>query len=489
MNPKINSSTEYTKVSFFILVLSVGFGFIMIFSDITATFFLLESIRTDLILQQKQIQWITLIYVVIFLAFAIFSGDLGDSYGHKMIFKIGVLVFVLGSFLCLFSNSIIFLLLARVILAIGVSFILPTGIVILTHFTSEEKRSVSYGAIYSIIGLSIIIGAVLAYVITLYINWNYFYLINIPIGISCFLLVHFYIPKFSDLTYEKRTRTAWWADLIFAFFSATFFFSISIFIDLDTNQGALWPGILLIISSFFVLYFAFTRRTRLIPIVGRGLRRNNQIFTSIIAAAISVFGFIGLILTIPDFLIEIQEKGNIIHVSKIMVGLPIGMTVSAMITGIVSTKIKNRLLQIIGLIGISATLLISSFTIELSSSIWVPILISIFTGIFTGILLPVNNDSLMNGATREKFGVVSSLGLIAIVIGMILSFILSSFITLFTNIIMENRTGQGIEFPQTYIISMQTHYIIFGIIILLGTVYLYFKGKEKKEASTTHIEE
>ncbi len=489
MNLKINSGEEGTNVSLIVLILSIGFGFFISFSDITATLLLLESIKADFILQQEQVQWITLTYIVIFIAFIIFSGDLGDNYGHKMIFQIGVTVFVLGSFLCFFSNSIIFLIFARVITSIGVSFILPTGIGILTHYTSNEKRGISYGAIYALIGSAVIVGAVIALIISSFIDWNYFYLINIPIGILCFILVHFFIPKFSEFSYEKRTRTAWWADLIFAFFLAMFFFSLGIFADLEINQGSIWPGILIIISSFFVLYFVFTRRTRLVPIIGRGLTRNRKISTGVITAAVSVFGFMGLILTIPDYLVELQGVGNVVQVSKIMVGLPIGMIASSLIAGKLSSKNTENILKIVSLVGISVTLLISSFVIKISNSIWIPIVISIFTGIFTGTFLPLNNVSVMNGAAREKFGVVSSLGFIAIVFGMILSFIVSSFITLFSDITMEKRTGLGIEHPPNLLISIQTHYIIFGVIILLGSIYLYFRSKEKKETNTTLVQE
>jgi MFS family permease len=480
VNQKINSGEEGTRVNLLLLVFSIGSGFFISFSDITATFLLIESIKLDLILLQEQVQWITLTYLVIFISFIIFSGDLGDNYGHKLIFQIGIAIVVLGSLLCYFSNSIIFLILSRVIVSIGVSFILPTGIGILTHYTSKEKRSISYGAIYSIIGLAIITGAALALVIPFHIDWNYYYLVNVPIGILCFSFVHFFIPKFAGFSYEKRIRTAWWADIIFALSLAMFFFCLGLFIDLETNQGAIWPGILFIISSFFVLYFAFTRRTRLVPIIGRGLTRNKKISTGVVTVAVSVFGFMGLMVTIPEYLLQILEVGTFIQVGKIMLGLPIGMIFSALTVGKLASENRRNILNLVSLSGLSITLLVASFTIKIGSSIWVPVLISLFTGILTGSFLPTANVSVMKGAVREKFGVVSSLFFISMVFGMTLSSIFSSFITLFTNIIMENRTGIGLENPQNLVISLQTHYIIFGIIILLGALYLYFRSKEKR---------
>ncbi|MHA2358499.1 MAG: MFS transporter, partial [Candidatus Heimdallarchaeaceae archaeon] len=140
MNLINKSNTDKTEVSLAVLILTIGSGFFMFSSDFVGTFFLLDSIISDFDIQQDQIQWITLTYIVIVIAFAVFSGDLGDNYGHKMIFQIGIVVFILGSFLCFFSNSIIFLLLSRVILAMGVSLIIPTGLGILTHLTPKEKR-------------------------------------------------------------------------------------------------------------------------------------------------------------------------------------------------------------------------------------------------------------------------------------------------------------------------------------------------------------
>jgi MFS family permease len=463
-----------------VLILSVGSGFLSIISDITATSFFIEPIKIDFILQQKQAQWVTLVYLIIFISFAVFSGDLGDNYGHKLIFQIGLIVFILGSILCFFSYTILFILLARVVVAIGVSMILPTGIGMLIRYTSKEKRSLSFGFIFSVIGIAVIIGVALAIVISSNSSWNYYYLFNIALGIISLSLVQFLIPKFSKLSFEKQKRTAWWADFIFAFSLAAFFFSLSIFIDSEINQDSLWAGIVFIISSFFVLFFAFTRRTKLIPIIGKGITKNRKITTSLIVALISTFGFMSIFLTFPDYFLIILEVESFQEVSKLLIGLPLGLIFSFSIVGFLSTKINEKRLRIVALTGIFLTLIVSIFVIKSESSIITPILISTITGLFSGLFLSINYEYTMRGAVREKVGVVSSLGFIMIIAGILVSFVISSFIDLFAKIILENRTGIGLEDSQNLMISIQTHYVIFGIIVLLGTIFLCFRKEDKE---------
>ena len=166
MNSEAAQISNEKEVNLVVLILSVGFGFFMTTFDITATFLLLDTIKEDLNIQQNQLQWVTLTYLMIILFFTVFSGDLGDYYGSKMISQIGVGIFILGSLLCFFSNSIVFFIFSRIILAIGVSSILSNGMAILTHYTSKGNRGSVFGSIFSIMGFSILVGGVLAYFLT-----------------------------------------------------------------------------------------------------------------------------------------------------------------------------------------------------------------------------------------------------------------------------------------------------------------------------------
>ena len=478
MNSVINQTTMEKEVSLIVLVLSMGAGFFMSTFDITAMFLLLETIKEDLNIQQNQLQWVTLTYLMIILFFTVFSGDLGDYYGGKMIFQIGVGIFTLGSLLCFFSNSIVFFIFSRIILAIGVSSILSNGMAILTHYTSKGKRGSVFGSIFSIMGLSILVGGVLAYFLTARFGWNSIFLINIPIGILCFFLVRYFIPKFSEISFEKRKKRDWIVDITFAIFLTTFTFSLSVAVESELNRGFIWAGILFLISLGGVVYFVIVRRTRLNPVVGRSIRKDKKISRGIITAALTAFGAIGLVNLFPFYLQEILGVANIFQVYLIMSGLPIGIAISVVISGRLSDFIDARILILIGLSGIAVSFLILIFTIQVSSPLWILILVSSLIGIFTGTIITTNQKSTMAASSKEKLGVVGALSMVAIVVGMILSTAFSSLISLLIDRILEKRTGLGIEHPANYLISMRVIFVIFLIFVIFGAIYSFTRGAD-----------
>ena len=481
MNSAIAQSTKEQDVSLIVLVLSIGAGFFMSTFDITATFLLLDTIKEDFIIQQNQLLWVTLTYLMIILFFTVFSGDLGDYYGSKMIFQIGVGIFSLGCILCFFSNSIVFFIFSRVILAIGVSSILSNGTAILTHYTSKGNRGTVFGSIFSLLGISILIGGVLSYFLTTRFGWNSIFLINIPIGILCFFLVQILIPKFSEISFEKRKKRDWIVDIAFAFFLTTFTFSLSVAVESELNRGFIWAGILFLISLGGVAYFVFVRKTRLNPVVGRRIRKNKRISRGIITAAIAAFGAIALVNLIPFYLQEMLGVANIFQVYLIMSCIPIGIAFSVVISGRLSEFLNARILILIGFSGITVSFLILISTIQINSPIWILILVSSLMGVFTGTIFSPNQKSIMAASAKDKLGVVGALSMVAIVVGIMLSTAFSSIISLLTERILEKRTGLGIEHPPNYLVSMRVIFVIFLIFVIIGAIYSFTRGVENMD--------
>ena len=81
-----NLKESENKISLVVLVLSVGSGIFMTTLDTSVIVLLLDTIKDDFNIQQNHIQWVILVYLMVMMAFIVIAGDLGDKFGHKLLF-------------------------------------------------------------------------------------------------------------------------------------------------------------------------------------------------------------------------------------------------------------------------------------------------------------------------------------------------------------------------------------------------------------------
>ncbi|MCG3222506.1 MAG: MFS transporter, partial [Candidatus Heimdallarchaeota archaeon] len=466
------------KISLVVLVLAIGSGIFMTTLDTSVIVLLLETIKDDFNIQQNHIQWVILVYLMVMMAFTVLSGNLGDKYGYKLLFQIGVGILILGCILCFFSHSFAFLIVSRVIVSIGVSSIISNGMAILTYFTTTENRGSIIGFTNLLIGLSVLIGVVLASVLKDKFGWNSAFLINIPIGIASLISVKLCIPK---ITIEsKKQGTDWMGAFAFALFLSLLILSFSVFVDLKINRYLLWAGIILLLSFVFLGAFILIETRTKNPFIDLEVIKNKKILVGIITAILAELGMIVIVYQYPFYLQEIQGMTNIMLVGLTIAGLPIAMPIFAVIAGKISDKIDARIISTIGLVCMSLTFLVLIFIIKIDTPIWQLVIVSVLMGASSGIFMTPNNNSVMTAAPKEKLGVVGALSRLSMSVGISLGTALSACLFVLSGNILERRTGLGIEHPPHYIISLRVEFIIFSIIVLLTAFYSYSRGPEER---------
>ena len=150
-----------------------------------------KSLNVDM----SDAEWIVSVYMITICCLLIFWGRISDSIGKVRIFKIGTLIFVIGSLLCGISESIEMLLLSRIVQAVGASMTMATNYGIITENFPSEMRGKSLGILGSFVSLGSIAGPGIGGVILQKYTWHYIFLINIPIGIFAMILGYFVFPK------------------------------------------------------------------------------------------------------------------------------------------------------------------------------------------------------------------------------------------------------------------------------------------------------
>lgn len=172
------------------------FGVLMIVLDTTIVNVALPSIREDLHFTESSLVWVVNAYMLTFGGFLLLGGRLGDLYGHRKLFLMGLTLFTLASLACGLANSQGLLIAARAVQGLGGAVLTAVALsLIMSLFTEPADRAKAMG-IYSFVcagGGSI--GVLLGGFLTTAFNWHWIFLVNLPIGVVVGALCLRLLPK------------------------------------------------------------------------------------------------------------------------------------------------------------------------------------------------------------------------------------------------------------------------------------------------------
>ncbi|HXR90225.1 MAG TPA: DHA2 family efflux MFS transporter permease subunit [Steroidobacteraceae bacterium] len=178
---------------FALLVLCMGV--LMIVLDSTIVNVALPSIRADLHYSETSLVWVVNAYLLTFGGFLLLGGRLGDLYGHRKLFLIGITLFTLASLACGLANSQEHLVIARAVQGVGGAVVNAVALsLIMMLFTEEAERAKAMGVFGFVCAGGGSIGVLLGGFLTSVLSWHWIFLVNIPIGIAVFALCLILLP-------------------------------------------------------------------------------------------------------------------------------------------------------------------------------------------------------------------------------------------------------------------------------------------------------
>ncbi len=182
-------------ISLFILCL----GSLMIVLDTTIVNVALPSIREDLGFSESALAWVVNGYMLTFGGFLLLGGRLGDLFGHKRLFLMGIVLFTLASLGCGLAGSQFMLVAARALQGFGGAIVAAVALsLVMNLFTEPGERAKAMG-IYGFVNsgggsLGVLLGGIL----TNSLSWNWVFLVNLPIGLTVVALGLKLLPKRVD---------------------------------------------------------------------------------------------------------------------------------------------------------------------------------------------------------------------------------------------------------------------------------------------------
>ncbi|HLW01507.1 MAG TPA: MFS transporter [Ktedonobacterales bacterium] len=170
---------------------ATNFGLFMALLDVTIVNVALPTIGKDLNASFADLQWVVNAYGLALAVFLVTAGRLGDLFGRKRLFIIGLGVFSLGSLCAALAGNVSIdglshiqvLLAARVLQGIGGSIMLPLSLAIIAATFQGRERSLAIGIYGGVIGLATALGPVIGGLLVEKVNWQSIFYLNVPIGV------------------------------------------------------------------------------------------------------------------------------------------------------------------------------------------------------------------------------------------------------------------------------------------------------------------
>jgi EmrB/QacA subfamily drug resistance transporter len=166
----------------------------MIFVDITVLPVVLPTLQRELLISDLGLQWAINAYTLMLAVLVLAGGKLGDIWGLKKTFCLGVCLFAFASALCGLSDSEWWLILSRGFQGIGGALLIPaTQGIIVSHFPPHQ-RGKALGLFVSIGSIFLALGPLIGGALTSYFSWRYVFWINVPIAGVGLALTFFSVP-------------------------------------------------------------------------------------------------------------------------------------------------------------------------------------------------------------------------------------------------------------------------------------------------------
>jgi DHA2 family methylenomycin A resistance protein-like MFS transporter len=175
---------------------AICFGFFLVLFDTTALNVAIAAMHHEFGGTISALQWIVSAYTIVFASLVLTCGTLGDRYGARRLYQLGLTIFTLMSLACALSPNVAFLIGFRMAQGLGAAMMLPASLALLSHLYPDPRaraRAVSFWA--SIVSLGFAAGPALGGVFTSYFGWRSIFLLNVPTGLVALLMVRVFIEE------------------------------------------------------------------------------------------------------------------------------------------------------------------------------------------------------------------------------------------------------------------------------------------------------
>jgi EmrB/QacA subfamily drug resistance transporter len=164
--------------------------------DVTIVNVALPSIGRELNAPVSGLQWVVDAYTLVLASLLMLSGSMGDRLGRRRVFQAGLVLFSLGSLLCSAAPSLEWLIVFRMLQAVGGSMLNPVAMSIIRNvFTDPRERAQAIGFWGAAVGVSLALGPVVGGALVGSAGWRSVFWISVPVGLAALVLTALFVPE------------------------------------------------------------------------------------------------------------------------------------------------------------------------------------------------------------------------------------------------------------------------------------------------------
>ena len=381
-------------------LLAVCTAVFMLLLDITVVNVALPDIQQSLHSSFSDLQWVVDAYALTLAAFLLTAGVLGDMFGRREVFGIGLIIFSLASLVCGLSTTPLMLNLARAVQGVGGAVMFATSLALIASAFVGRDRGTAFGLYGAVIGGAVAVGPLIGGAITSGIGWRWIFFVNVPIGVIAVAITFAKIAESKD----QRSRRIDWVG--FVTFSASLFALVFALVrgnDLGWGSGTI-VGLLVGSAVLMVAFFVNERRSP-DPMLDLGLFRIPAfvgLSTVAFTLAASIFAmFLYLTLYIQDDLGFSPFQAGLRFLPLTLVSFSV-----AFFAGRLTVRVQSRFLLFVGMILVTGGLLFMGTTSP--DSAWTVLLPGfILCGFGIGTVNPVLASGAVSVVEPQRSGMAS----------------------------------------------------------------------------------
>ncbi|HEY6739037.1 MAG TPA: DHA2 family efflux MFS transporter permease subunit [Actinopolymorphaceae bacterium] len=348
---------------------SLCLGFFMILLDTTivniAIPSMIEALRTGL----EDIIWVNSIYLLTFAVPLLLTGRLGDRFGPKRIFLVGLVLFTGSSLACGIATSVEPLIVARAVQGLGAAAMTPQSMAFIYHLFPPGRRGSAMGVWGAVAGLATVSGPLLGGVLVEGLGWEWIFFVNVPIGLLALVMVVRLVPDWRPRhshRFDPLGITLFCVGLGAAVFGLQEGerFDWGVVAGPVTIVGLLVGGLVLLVA--FVVWQRFNRVEPLLPLELYGHR--NYALSTVATAALG-FALIGTVLPLMLYLQTVRGY-TALQAGLISASMAFASGATSATVGRIAERVDGRRLAASGLLGYSAGLALLAWAMIPDAPLW-----------------------------------------------------------------------------------------------------------------------
>lgn len=376
-SPSSSTDSARTQRSPWPALWALVIGFFMILVDTTIVSVANPAIKSALdpdTANLDNVVWVTSAYLLAYAVPLLITGRLGDRFGPKRIYLIGLVIFTLASLGCGLSGSLEMLIVFRALQGLGASLMTPQTMAVITRTFPPNQRGAAMGLWGATSGVAMLVGPLAGGLLVDALGWEWIFFVNLPVGVIGFILAWRLVPDLE--THPHRF------DILGVFLSAIALFLIVFGLQEGEHYDwASWVWTMiaggLIVMAIFIWQQAKTRSEPLVPL---GLFRDRNF--SVANIGIATVGFAVTSMSLPMmFFYQLAVGLTPTESALLLIPMAILAGVLAPFAGRLLDRVDPRVLLVPGLLLTTIALFWYAALMNPDTPVWMFLLPSALMGI------------------------------------------------------------------------------------------------------------